>query len=299
MTSIKKLLIYLLLRISNSSLTGKQFSKKIKLKKFPQISSTDKILIISPHVDDEIICCSGVIQTALKNQAEVKVVYLTNGDGNPISVLSQKKICKPNKFIELGEQRIKEAKMATSLLSLSPNNLLFLGYPDGGIKSMYSTNYMIPFVSPTTKLNFSPYLNSFQSKQKYTGKNITHNLCQIFKKYQPTIIFAPHFKDKDFDHQGANLFTQKIIKKLKNKPQVFLFLVHYPFYPSSIKFKMDASIYPSKKLSSSDCWYSLPLSKTQKQNKLNAIKQNFSQTNTRYSKKFLESFVKNNEIFEK
>ena len=38
---------------------------------------SDRVLIISPHPDDDIIGCAGVIQRALKAGAKVKVVYTT------------------------------------------------------------------------------------------------------------------------------------------------------------------------------------------------------------------------------
>ncbi len=42
----------------------------------------ERILILAPHPDDESIACAGIIQKALGAGAQVRIVYLTNGDHN-------------------------------------------------------------------------------------------------------------------------------------------------------------------------------------------------------------------------
>ena len=38
-------------------------------------------LIIAPHCDDELLACGGIIQHVMENNLEVRVIFLTNGDG--------------------------------------------------------------------------------------------------------------------------------------------------------------------------------------------------------------------------
>ena len=50
--------------------------------KYPQginINSSDRVLIIAPHPDDESIACAGVIRYCIENKIPVYVVVVTNG----------------------------------------------------------------------------------------------------------------------------------------------------------------------------------------------------------------------------
>ena len=44
------------------------------------INNTDRILIVSPHPDDDVIGMGGTMQL-LPNKKNVKIIYMTNGDG--------------------------------------------------------------------------------------------------------------------------------------------------------------------------------------------------------------------------
>ncbi|MDR2544579.1 MAG: PIG-L family deacetylase [Methanobrevibacter sp.] len=45
-----------------------------------EIKSNDRIIVFSPHPDDDILANSGLIQEALRKGAEIKVVFMTVGD---------------------------------------------------------------------------------------------------------------------------------------------------------------------------------------------------------------------------
>src|SRR5262249_26957234 len=55
------------------------------------LTAQDRILILSPHPDDDILGCAGVIQTAVKTHLPLRVVYLTNGDNYEWAFLRNKK----------------------------------------------------------------------------------------------------------------------------------------------------------------------------------------------------------------
>ena len=71
------------------------------------IKKTDRILILAPHPDDETIGCAGIIQEAVSKGAEMKVVYLTNGDHNQISFIVYEKrlTLRTGEFIHMGQVR--------------------------------------------------------------------------------------------------------------------------------------------------------------------------------------------------
>jgi LmbE family N-acetylglucosaminyl deacetylase len=283
------------------TLSGWLLSKS-GLEKFPEINPNDRILILAPHIDDEIISSGGLIQEALRVKAQVNVVYLTNGDDNLFSVIKNDKNLKvnPNDFITLGEKRMEEGKKAAGLLGLSATNLIFLGYPDRGLYSLLYQNYDSnkPYVSQGTELTYNPYSNTYRNQQNYTGSNVFDDLTAIIKNFQPTIFIIPHHRDKNTDHLATYLFQQKVFIEQTNKPKIFAYLVHYSFYPQQKKLNQNEFLYPPKKLFSDKSWYSFNLTSNQEKQKLEAIKQFVSQKELGQFYDLLSSFVKKNEIFE-
>jgi len=277
---------------------------KGSLSSLPDFNKEDKILILAPHIDDEIIATGGVIQGALEKEAKVKIVYMTNGDDNIGSILQEDKTLKPtpDDFIVLGEQRMEEGKKATKVLGLNEENLTFLGYPDKGLSSMLNANYNVPYTSQSTRFNYNPYKGTYQTKQLYTGTNVVNDLQKIISDYKPTIIFTSHPRDQHSDHSSTYHFIGKSLAELATKPKVYAYLVHYSLYPPSKGLQTSRFLHPPKKLFTKEGWYSFDLTTDQENKKLDALNQNFSQIKsislTGTLGDFMKSFVKRNEIFE-
>src|SRR5262252_4115942 len=53
----------------------------------PAIGAGTSLLVISPHPDDETLCCAGVIQRVVHAGGRVSVVWITSGDGSELSML--------------------------------------------------------------------------------------------------------------------------------------------------------------------------------------------------------------------
>ena len=100
----------------------------------PPFTKYDRVLIMAPHPDDETIATAGVIQSAKKSGAAVKVMCFTNGDHNELSfIVYEKRIpLKSGEFIHMGETRRNETIAAMRSLGLEEADLAFLGYPDFG-----------------------------------------------------------------------------------------------------------------------------------------------------------------------
>src|SRR5450432_980966 len=98
------------------------------------IDQATSLLVISPHPDDETLCCAGVIQRVLRAGGHASVVWITSGDGSALGMLLvEKTLFDARKMRAFGEARMSEARAATSLLGVPPRGQLFLGYPDGGV----------------------------------------------------------------------------------------------------------------------------------------------------------------------
>ncbi len=281
-------------------LLGGWLLAKGSLSKFPEIKKTDKILVLAPHIDDEIIGAAGIIQQANQIGAKIMIVYATNGDDNPISVLGQNKNYDPNDFISLGEKRMVEGKIATSQLGLNNENLIFLGYPDSGLDQMLNKFFYqdTAYTAKATRLNYNPYQGTYRENQLYNGSNLSTNLGEIIDKFSPTIIITPHPRDAHPDHRALFYFLEKVLNERNIKVKKYAYLVHFRLYPPQKKLEMNKLLYPPKKLFSQEGWYSFDLSPEQEKKKLEAINQNLSQLKVAAFEDLLRSFVKKNEIFE-
>jgi len=90
------------------------FSNIRKLNDHQNTLYEKNILIVAPHMDDEIIACGGVMQQYLKNKAKITVVFMTDGsEGNPNY--------EPSKLAKL---RKEESSNACGLLGVT--DLIFL-----------------------------------------------------------------------------------------------------------------------------------------------------------------------------
>jgi len=81
----------------------------------------EKILVLAPHVDDDMIGCGGAILKYLKEGKEVHIAYLTTGQKNGRSGLNEKQIV---------EERKKEAFLVADCIGIPESNLHFFNSRD-------------------------------------------------------------------------------------------------------------------------------------------------------------------------
>jgi len=284
------------------SLLGWFLGSKATLAKFPEIQLEDRILIIAPHIDDEIVSAGGLMQEAISKGAQIKIVYLTNGNNNYFSVIKQNKNLKetPNDFLSLGEKRMLEAKEATSVLSVSSSSLVFFGFPDNGLKYLFSNNFFTPYTHKASQLNYNPYSGTYEKQQLYTGINLFNDLKEIINQFQPTIIILPHPRDMNPDHEAAYHFVISALGDNDQRIKLYGYLVHYRNYPPEKGLHLNQFLYPPSKLFTKEGWLSFDLSDEEEKLKLEALYKNQSQFYyyPNGGKILLESLVKKNELFE-
>lgn len=98
----------------------------------------EKTLIIAPHPDDESIAAAGLMQRALAAGAEVRVLFVTDGDNNPWPLRFLKKKLHINDIdrAEWGALRRDESLRALAALGVPSTAAIFLGYRDRALTKM-------------------------------------------------------------------------------------------------------------------------------------------------------------------
>jgi len=299
--------------VSGFILSGAASALAENIAELPNFQKTDRVLVLAPHPDDEIIGCAGVIMHALKSGAEVKVVYLTNGDNNIFSILFYNPLLFPLRlftlteldFINLGKHRQKEAIKAMDILGVKKDNLVFLGYPDHGTDQMFVYNWgrNKPYRSMFCKQTSVPYRESNSYKKEFKGDSVLGDLKKVILDYKPTKIFVSHASDVNGDHWALYLYLQIVLADLWDvipEPQVFPYLVHVPGWPLPHHYHPDLRMEPLAQpffddLAPSVKWKQVQLTPEEIEKKHAAMLAYNSQT--RISAFYLLSFVRQNEIF--
>ena len=145
------------------------------------------IYVFSPHPDDEVLACGGVIAKKIQEGFVVKIVVLTSGEKSHASY--------NNSLLDnLSKIRESESIRSSEILGVQKENITFLRYPD--------------------------------SKINENKINITKDILNILTKdINKTVeIYAPHIYDRHIDHKASNEIVLDVIDKLDYEKDIFLYI---------------------------------------------------------------------------
>jgi len=193
----------------------------------PRIDADTSLLVVSPHPDDETLCCAGLMQRVLAAGGSVSVVWLTSGDGSALSMLMVKHrvLADAAGARELGAQRMREARAAASHLGVPATGQLFLGYPDGGLLELLSTNRSVAYRAPFTDSRVVPYEEALFPGHPYTGDSLERDFAAVLTRVAPTLIAAPSPRDSNTDHRAAGLLVAAAARR-GSTAAVYYWIVH-------------------------------------------------------------------------
>src|SRR5262245_14574463 len=113
----------------------------------PFLSENTRLIVFSPHPDDETLGAGGLIQRVLAIGGAVKVVFMTSGDGFPEGVETQNRIARPTAgdYRNYGKLRKREARQALRILGMKKQDIVFLNFPDGGLRNLMREHWLDRF----------------------------------------------------------------------------------------------------------------------------------------------------------
>lgn len=267
-----------------------------------QIDKNERIIIFSPHPDDEIIGCAGLISSVIEKNGDIWIVYLTNGDHNQLvfKLYEKKPILNPSDYIKLGEKRREESIKATGILGVDKNNLIFLGYPDSGTLKIWKDFWGDKKVyrSFLTRANSVPYKENYSFGKPYISKSIISDIEDIIKKINPTKVFVTSPYDLNVDHRSFFNFVNVALLNTSKfcNPDIYCYLIHFKNYPIPSKYEPQNYLIPPKTLNFLE-WYQILLDEKNEEKKYESLKLFKSQLVVK--KNWFFSFVRKNEIFYK
>jgi len=265
-----------------------------------------RILIIAPHPDDESLAAGGLIQKALAEDSQVKVVIVTNGDAQEFApvIISRKIDPRPQDYVAMGSRRQAESVAALEKLGLRYDDIEFLGYPDRGTGPMWLAdwNTQCPYTSSYTRVKKDPYPDTYHSGGAYCGRNLLKDLQTTIEGYRPDLIILPHPADQNPDHEAVSNFARLAIAMTRagnesDTTEVWGYLVHYGMFPQPRGEHLSQVLVPPRRLMGTNTdWGRVDLTPSQISFKYSAIEDYFSQN--LLLGEFLPSFARRNELFE-
>jgi N-acetyl-1-D-myo-inositol-2-amino-2-deoxy-alpha-D-glucopyranoside deacetylase len=271
-------------------------------------SGGERIMIFAPHPDDEALSSPGLVRKALSQGDKVKVVLFTCGDANASSkeVLVEQH---PDRtfdrdgdgdfdMIDYGILRHDESMAAIKLMGLNPEDVIFMGYPDGGGSGIWSS--ASPQKSPHTNTDKVPleYDFAYNPGSPYNRSSCLADFISIIREFDPTIVVTPRVTDTHGDHWALAKFVSQALSHLytdlSNYKAHLGYLIHWehhqPSWPGdSVEWERPVR-HPKPHIQVVLADYGLTI-----EEKKHIIDQNFSQT-LRFGR-YLRNFAKRTEIF--
>ena len=165
-----------------------------------RLTSSDRVLVLAPHPDDESIACGGLLLAARDAGAGRRVVTLTDGDNNPW----------PQRWIEKrwridasararwGARRRAESQNALDVLGVAAEERQFLGYPDSLLTSLVMRD----------------------------ASRIITALREQIAHFRPNFIAFPALSDRHPDHSATHIAVRLALLGTDSSPRLLAYRVH-------------------------------------------------------------------------
>jgi len=270
----------------------------------PQLAlkAEDRVLILAPHPDDEVLAAGGVIQQAIARKIPVQVVFLTSGDNNEFAYLYFRKVftLDSRSARDAGVTRGFEAIRAGRELGLGGGDEIFLGYPDFGTLEIWLNRWgdREAYRSMFTEANAVPYWFAQNPDSPYKGEAILADITEALREFKPTKVLVSHPADVNPDHAALYLFLRTALWEIGGpvEPEIHAYLTHYGDWPQPRGHLYDAPHEPPAKFDETGRWLIFPLTHEQVAQKEAALRRHKTQYEA--SRPYLESFMRRNELFD-
>jgi len=219
---------------------------------FSQEKNQERILVVAPHPDDEVLAMGGWLCDRTASGSEVWAVFMTDGEAYPKA--ARKRFKKPQFLLRahdyrtLGKMRRIEAMESLKILKIPVERSFFLGYPNGLLNRLKRQRDSRQLVrSSTTRQRYGKSLIQGASRaiHGYCGSSLFRDVSRILELSKPDIILIPHPQDTNSDHRATFGIVSQILNNRGEHIKLYGYLVHLissKFYPKPYGYRPDAGI---------------------------------------------------------
>ncbi|HEX9092752.1 MAG TPA: PIG-L family deacetylase [Coriobacteriia bacterium] len=260
----------------------------------------DRVLVIAPHPDDEVMTPGGLIARCRDRGAQVKVVLLTVGDGyRRAAQRIAKGALTPETYRELGRLRAAESGRALGQLGVPAEDRVYLGYADGSLNSLWELEWDPD--RPHVGANGSPvvpYDFAFRPGAVCCGADLVADLERTVTDFEPTAIVYPDPDDSHHDHWASAAFVDYCLEDLGYAGDRYTYVTHFYHYPFPWAHMSSAFVRPPEGLLQVGTrWHTLALDEETQSRKRRAIDAFATQLSVPDLRVYLLAFDRRNELF--
>jgi len=179
------------------------------------------LMVFCPHEDDE-HPFAGLMRAMVEAGLPVHVVFYTGGDVGECERYFDGHPCDPIRAREFGTVRMEESAEALEHIGVKPDQMTFLGLPDGGSGEIWFNHIQAanPFLSIYLAVDHSPYEHVYQQNLPYARDSVIEAAKRLIIQFHPAMIAASHPDERHVDHRTANWFTMKACQELARQNQI-------------------------------------------------------------------------------
>lgn len=172
------------------------------------------ILVFCAHQDDD-TAHPGLIRAAVENHIPIHFVYFTSGDAGGCERFYMHS-CDAARAMDFGEVRMNESRASLEHLGVAPENLFFLGLPDGGMEEIWLHHPHVsdPYLSVLLASEHSPYRDSAIPNLSYSRDAVIDAAKQFIQRFQPDMILTGHPDERHVDHRTNNWIVVNAMQQL-------------------------------------------------------------------------------------
>ncbi len=185
------------------------------------LGGSERVLVFSPHPDDEVLCCAGMLLQAREAGADVWIVHVTVGDAFELAAIVQERRLRAvgDPMVKLGERRLAEARAAAAVLGVPEDHVIFLGFPDRGLRTLVLGDQHALYRSRFTLRTSVPYAEARSPGLAYTGSNLMAELRAVLDEVGPTVVLAPTPRDAHPDHRAIGQLVMELLQE-RGQPEI-------------------------------------------------------------------------------
>jgi len=151
----------------------------------------------------------------------------------PSSQTNHKTSSPPADFIKLTGIRQQHSVTAMSRIGVQAADLIYLGYPDAGLKQVYAAEGPVPFRQKFTQKNetYGVVLPDYHSQvhgrpAPYIRASVVGDLTEIIKTREPKEIYVTNEADSHGEHQASFWIVRDAVRAAEWHGTIFTYLVH-------------------------------------------------------------------------
>lgn len=197
------------------SFAGEQFQRvnpaivrhliRLRAQKKPFSLSPGPVIVFSPHKDDEVLGCGGMIIQKRRLGAELYIVFMTDGRAS-----HQSRYITP---AELAALRTVEARACARVMGVPEKNLIFLEFEER-------------------------FLGRHQAEAQ-------SRVREILRDIQPVEVFVPYHREAQADHCETNRIVRQALREIYGKDRLTVTFYEYFVWTMRLWFWQITELYRS------------------------------------------------------